>query len=240
IVRDDRPSFLQFARGNPFAAPDDVLGPPAAKRYRAPLHNLPLQLTSFIGREQVLAAIGQLLHANRLLTLSGPGGSGKTRLALQTSAAHLDHYPDGVWWVELAPLADPALLPQSIATALGIKETRSQLLTDLVAEHLRRRKLLLLLDNCEHLLGACADIAEQLLQTCPGLTILATSRERLAIAGERVFLVPTLSSPGLKESVPLEVAAESEAVRLFCERAQAGAPEMTLTAGNATAIATIC
>src|SRR5205085_4677017 len=138
IVRDDRPSFLQFARGNPFAAPDDVLGPPAAKRYRAPLHNLPLQLTSFIGREQVLAAIGQLLHANRLLTLSGPGGSGKTRLALQTSAAHLDHYPDGVWWVELAPLADPALLPQSIATALGIKETRSQLLTDLVAEHLRR------------------------------------------------------------------------------------------------------
>jgi non-specific serine/threonine protein kinase len=240
IVRDDRPSFLQFARGNPFAAPVGVLETPAAKPYRAPHHNLPLQLTSFIGREQALADIARLLPATRLLTLSGPGGSGKTRLALQTSAAQLGHYPDGVWCVELAPLADPALLPQTIATVLGVKETPGRLLTELLAEHLRPRHLLLLLDNCEHLIGACAEMAEHLLHNCPGLAILTTSRECLAIAGERVYLVPTLSLPGPIAREPLEAVAESEAVRLFCERAQAVAPAMTLTAGNAAAIAAIC
>jgi predicted ATPase/DNA-binding XRE family transcriptional regulator len=240
IVRDDRPSFLQFARGNPFAAPVAVPEAPAAKTFLAPNHNLPLQLTSFIGREQELADIARLLRVTRLLTLCGPGGSGKTRLALQTSAAQVDRYPDGVWMVELAALADPALLPQTIATVLGVKDPGGQLLTERLAEQLRPRQLLLLLDNCEHLIGACAKLAEHLLRTCPEVTILATSRENLAIAGELVRLVPPLSLPALGASAPPEAVAESEAVRLFCDRAQAVAPALTLTTANAAAIAVIC
>jgi class 3 adenylate cyclase len=147
-------------------------------------HNLPRQLTSFIGREREMAEVKQLLTTTCLLTLTGSGGCGKTRLALQVAADLVEEYPDGVWLVELAALTDPVLLPQAVATALGIREEPGRLLAATLADFLRPRALLLLLDNCEHLLTACAQLAESLLRGCPQLRILASSREGLGIGGE--------------------------------------------------------
>ena len=156
-------------------------------------NNLPVQVTSFIGRERELAEVRRLLDSTRLLTLAGPGGTGKTRLALQVAAEVLDGYSHGVWLVELAPLADPALLPQTVAAALGVREQPGRALQEVLADYLRPKRLLLVLDNCEHLIEACAQLAGRLLQVCPKLKLLATSREALGIGGEVTFRVPPLS-----------------------------------------------
>ena len=149
-----------------------------------PPHNLPSELSSFVGREKELLEIGRLLENNRLLTLTGPGGCGKSRLALAAASELVERFGDGAWMVELASLAEPSLVPQAVAFTLGVRERPVRSLTEALSDYLRTRKLLLILDNCEHLIDACAELAEALLHSCPGLRVLATSREALGIAGE--------------------------------------------------------
>ncbi len=149
---------------------------PPLKTLDSTPNNLPLQLTSFIGREDEIAECCSFLLANRLLTLTGPGGTGKTRLALQVAANLLGSFSDGAWSVELAPLADPVLIPQAIASALNLREKTGMPLLDVLVEHLRPRKILLVLDNCEHLIDASAQVADRLLRQCPDLKILVSSR----------------------------------------------------------------
>jgi len=202
--------------------------------------NLPPPLTSFIGRERALAEVIGLLGATRLLTLTGPGGTGKTRMALQIAGGLLDHYPQGVWLVELAPLADPAGVPAAVAAAVGIREEAGQPLLATLVAALRERRLLLVLDNCEHLLDAGAALIEALLRGCPQVSLLATSREVLGITGETVWRVPSLALPEGERLAPLDTLAQVEAVRLFVERAQAAQPHFALTAQNALLVARVC
>jgi class 3 adenylate cyclase len=163
---------------------------PPLKTLQTINHNLPVNLSSFVGREHELSGIKEKLENTHLLTLIGPGGTGKTRLSLQAGGESLPAFKDGVWLVELAPLADPALIPQTVAAVFGLRENPGSLLLDLVVDYLRNKQLLLILDNCEHLIDACARLADQLLRNCPDLKILASSREALGINGETVYRVP--------------------------------------------------
>jgi non-specific serine/threonine protein kinase len=212
-------------------------GAPRPDRPR-PLTNLPASLSSFIGREREIADVGRALTTTRLLTLTGTGGCGKSRLACEV-AREVDAYPDGVWLVELAPLADPGLLAQAVATTLGLRERVGQPLLEIVTMYLQAKELLLLLDNCEHLIDAVAPLVHALLRSCPRLRILATSREALRIAGEASWRVPSLPLPPEGEAA-VEVVRASDAVRLFVERARALQPRFALTSVNAPALAQIC
>lgn len=202
-------------------------------------HNLPLQLTSFIGRERELAEVKELLSNSRLLTLTGPGGTGKTRLALRMGQELLQLFADGVWLVELAPLKDDSLIPQNIASIFGLRELPNMPIIDIVTDYLRAKQLLLILDNCEHLVDACAKLSDHLLRSCPQLKIIATSREALDIAGETAFQVPSLSMPD-QTSITRAVAMGFESVQLFVERASAVNPKFSLTEENASDVAQIC
>ena len=202
-------------------------------------HNLPIQLTPFIGRAAALAAVQQMSSEERLVTLTGSGGTGKTRLALQVAAEALDRFPEGVWAVELAALTDPALLAQAVAGVLGVRGEPGQPLETGLIAYLQARTTLLLLDNCEHLLAACAALVERLLATCPGVTILASSREPLGLPGEAVYRVPSLGLPPSGMDAPGALAA-IESVRLFLDRVQAVQPHFRLTTENAPAVAQIC
>ncbi len=206
----------------------------------SPHHNLPIQLTTFIGREREMTEIERLLSEHRLVTLTGPGGCGKTRLALQVAAEVVAEYPDGVWFVEFAPLADPALVPQKLASTLGVREEPGRTLTVTLTNRLREKSLLLVLDNCEHLIEASAQLAEMLLQACPGLRILAPSREVLGLAGEFVWRVPPLSTPDFRHLPPLDCLAQYESVQLFIDRAMTAMPGFTLTGENASAVTQVC
>jgi non-specific serine/threonine protein kinase len=201
--------------------------------------NLPVALTSFVGRQHACAEVKQTLATARLVTLVGGGGVGKTRLALAVAESVADGYADGVWLVELASLADPDLVPQTVATALGIREQPGRPLITTLLDGLRARGLLLVVDNCEHLGQACADLVQALLRTCPSLRVLATSRERLGIAGEVVWRVLPLEFPTTGQD-RFALAEAPEAVRLFVERARAALPEILLAADNTAAIAEIC
>ena len=210
-------------------------------------NNLPVQLTSFIGRENQMAEVKDLLSAARLLTLTGVGGTGKTRLALQVAGDELDTFSDGVWLVELASLSDPGLVPQSVATALGVPEEVGRPRLATLTDALRARHLLLLLDNCEHVIEACARLAEGLLRACPELKILATSREALRIAGETTYQVPSLAFPERVDDREAPSTTHDatrftryEAVRLFIDRAVVVAPDFAVTKINAPAVAQIC
>jgi non-specific serine/threonine protein kinase len=214
-------------------------------RQPAPRHNLPLQLTSFVGREQALAEVGRLLATTRLLTLTGAPGVGKTRLALQLAGEGREAYADGVWLVELAPLADPALVPQAVATAVGVREQPGRRLVDTLADAVRGQELLLVLDNCEHLVEACATLADRLLRAGPRLRVLATSREALGIAGETTWWVAPLALPAAEPmaaagSERLAALEANEAVQLFVERARAAQPAFALTERNAGAVGQVC
>jgi predicted ATPase/DNA-binding CsgD family transcriptional regulator len=203
-------------------------------------NNLPLQLTSFIGREREMGQIGELLDANRLLTLTGPGGSGKTRLSLAVARDLARGFGDGVWLVELASLSDPDLVAQAVASVLGVRETPGTALVDSLCAYLVSRGTLLILDNCEHLVEACADLATTLLRSCPGLRILATSREALKISGETLFAVPPLSLPDPRPMSAVDGLPAYEATGLFVERTRAVRPDFALTEGNAMAVAQVC
>ncbi|CAA9531660.1 MAG: Cyclase homology domain / Predicted ATPase / Transcriptional regulator, LuxR family [uncultured Solirubrobacteraceae bacterium] len=200
--------------------------------------SLPEQLTSFVGRSGELARVRELLGEVRLLTLVGAGGCGKTRLAIQSGSDGAAGFPDGVWWVELAALENAELLPSAVTAALGLRDRRGQAPLEVLLEHLRPRRALLVLDNCEHLLGACAKLVDTLLRSCHGLVVLATSREALGVPGESPFRVPSLSLTA--ESGSLRAVAQSDAATLFVDRAGQANPSFTVTEDNAPAVATIC
>ncbi len=202
-------------------------------------NNLPVQLTSFIGRERELQEARERLASARLLTLIGPGGTGKTRLSLQLAADLLPSFSDGVWLAELATLTDPALVLQSVASIFRLREQLGMPLDELLTDYLREKDVLLILDNCEHLVDACAQLVDHLLRTSVRLKIIASSREALGIAGETVYRVPPLSLPERGESTR-EALAQSESAQLFVERAAAAKPRFTLTVQNAEPIAQIC
>jgi hypothetical protein len=167
----------------------------AARTPERPPHNLPSALSSFVGRKKELAEVRRLLEDTRLLTLTGAGGCGKTRLALAAAAELVATFADGVWLVDLAPLAEPSLVPQAVASTLGLREQPGRSLTKTLSDNLASKRVLLVLDNCEHLIEACAELAESLLRFCSGLRVLATGREALGIAGEFAWPVPRFLSP---------------------------------------------
>jgi DNA-binding XRE family transcriptional regulator len=207
----------------------------------APLTNLPDEPTPFIGREREIAAISSLLKQPpvRLVTLTGSGGVGKTRLALQVASTLLLDFRDGIFFVSLASLTDPTLVPSAIARTLGVKEQGGTSLTDTLRDQLQDSQLLLVLDNFEHLLDAAATVAE-LLDTCRELHILVTSRIPLHLVREHEYPVPPLSVPDLRRLPPAEILGQCEAVALFLDRTRAVQPEFAITEDNGPAVAEIC
>jgi predicted ATPase/DNA-binding XRE family transcriptional regulator len=203
-------------------------------------HNLPIPVTSFIGREQELGEVVRRLVDARLLTLTGIGGCGKTRLALEVARTVLERYPDGVWLVELAPVADPTLVPHLVASAVGVHAGTDQTVTGALTTALRNRHLLLVLDNCEHLLSACARMVDDLVRSCAYLQVLATSREALGLTAEVAWRVPSLSVPDAHQRFTLAELGANPAVQLFVERTTALQPHFALTERNAVAVAQIC
>ena len=208
---------------------------------------MPGPLSTFIGRKREIATVKGLLAEHRLLTMTGPGGCGKTRLALFAASELRADYEDGIWLAELDALADPALLPQAVASALGVREDAGYPLIEALINHLRTRSALLLLDNCEHIVESCAQFCAALLENCPGLRLLATSREVLGVPGEAVWIVPPLSLPDPQpwrspdsEEESLIAYQQSEAVQLFVARATAALASFALTGENASWVADIC
>ena len=216
--------------------PELRTGFPSPRSLDALPNNLPVQLSSFIGRERELAEVKRLLADHRLVTLTGAGGCGKTRLAVQAGSETLDRFSDGAWWVELAPLAEERLLGAAIAEALGVRPLPG--MTDLQAAgaYLAQRRALLVLDNCEHLAEACAEAAESLLGAAPELVVLATSRASLGVGGETEWRVPSLSLP----TDGSEALAASDAVALFIERAADARPDLAPGPDDADSVAAIC
>jgi len=207
-------------------APDLPQNFPAIKSLDIQPNNLPAQLTSFIGREKEIAEIKESLNSARLVTLTGSGGTGKTRLSIEVGTQLLRNFPNGVWMIELAPLSDESQIIPALAQAFGLQELPFNPLKNLVMDYLRDKKLLLILDNCEHLIAACAKLANDLLHQCAGLKILASSREALGIAGEVAYRTPSL--------------ADSESTSLFVDRAHAANSKFSLTDSNASSVAQIC
>ena len=206
-------------------------------------NNLPRQLTSFIGREREMAKVSELLGSTRLLTLTGSGGCGKTRLALQVARSAEKGYRDGVCMVQLASLENPQLVPRAVAAALGLLEQPRVMIEEIVEGYLAQRHLLMVLDNCEHLIEACAGLTHRMLGACPKLSFLATSREALRVAGETAWRVPPLSFPeGDDDHSGANTAGieKYEAVRLFVDRAVLAQPSFTITKSNSPSIAGIC
>ena len=205
-----------------------------------PRQNLPHQLTTFIGREKEIAEVGRLLASTRLLTLTGAGGCGKTRLALRVAGDVLTAYQDGVWLVECAVVRDATHIPQAVAAVLAVKEQAGRDLTETLAESLQPRHILLVLDNAEHLLEACSQLIHRLLRRCDRLAILVTSRERLNIAGELTYRVPSLSVPDARSGSRSEEILACEAARLFIDRARLQQPDLVITTKDASALGSIC
>lgn len=203
-------------------------------------NNLPIQLSSFIGREREIAEVTRLLSTTRLLTLTGSGGCGKTRLALQAAREMLDVFDAGVWLVELAAVSDPDLVTQKLALALRLREQPGRPLLASVLDYLQDKHLLMIMDNCEHLIAGCARLAEALLRACPSLRILTSSREALRIPGETTLRVPSLAMPDREDSASLEKLARVESVRLFVDRASDASPTFSLTIENAGAVVQVC
>ena len=203
-------------------------------------HNLPVQLTSFIGREKEMEEIKQFVLAHRLITLTGIGGTGKTRLSLQVAADVLHQFPQGVWFIDLAPLTDPELIPETILSSLGIPQQPGLTGLQQLNDYLKNKRLLLILDNCEHLIRACAGIVNAILSNSTELTVIATSREALGVPGELIWHVPSLSMPDVNQIRSVEALSQYEAVQLFIERAILAQPQFEVTNENAPAVAQIC
>ena len=214
-----------------------VIDPRQVRTERAAL--LPAPLTSFIGRERAIVEVSELVRSARLVTLTGPGGSGKTRLGIEVARSAAPGFPDGVQWIELASVTAPELVPHCLAVALGLRLDATRAAADVVIDFLRDRTVLIVLDNCEHVLGACADTAARVLAAAPGVHLLATSRSRLAIPGERNWPVPPLSIPAARERDPERVL-RAEAARLFIDRACMVLPAFRLDPPALAAIVEIC
>jgi predicted ATPase/class 3 adenylate cyclase/DNA-binding CsgD family transcriptional regulator len=224
-----------------FAHPDlpSDLGP--LRSLDAFPNNLPDQLTSFVGRARELDEVRTALGETRLLALTGAGGAGKTRLALQAAADALDSFPDGAWWAELAPLSEPEHVGEALAAALGVRPLPGKTALDATCTQLAERRALVVLDNCEHLVAACAEAADELLRRCPAVTVIATSRTPLGLAGETDWRVPSLSLPnGQPKRDSIAALSTSDAVRLFIERARKARPNFAVTNETAPAVAQIC
>ncbi|MFF7969813.1 BTAD domain-containing putative transcriptional regulator [Streptomyces sp. NPDC007905] len=210
------------------------------RRPPTPRHNLPAQATALIGREREMAEVEKLLGRSRLLTLTGAGGCGKTRLALAVAARRADGFRDGAWFVDLGGLAEPHLVPEAVAAALELHLPPTGGSREALIAQLGGRQTLLVLDNCEHLIDACAALASEVLARCPGVLVLATSREPLRSYGERTFRVPSLGLPDPRRLPSVEELGHFASVRLFVERAADATPGFRLTPGNAAAVAQIC
>lgn len=213
---------------------------PALRSLGALPNNLPIARTTFVGREQDVAEIKELIGRRRLLTLVGPGGIGKTRLALQVGRELLDGYADGVWFADFAPITDPELVSSVIAKVLGMSQQEGRRIDESIPPWLKRKKLLLILDNCEHVLATVAAIASSILDTAPAVSILSTSRQALDIAGEAVHRVPSLSIPENAAAAPIDDALHYGAVALFVDRAKAADTRFALTNDNTPLVAEIC
>jgi len=203
-------------------------------------HNLPIQLTSFIGRNHEIREITKLITEHRVLTLTGSGGTGKTRLSLQVAADLLNHFDHGVWFAELAPLTNPELIPQTILSVIGVSEQANKTPLEILKKYLHEKKVLIILDNCEHLIEASAKVVDTLLVAAPGLKVLASSREALGVKGELSYLVPSLSLPDPNHLPAIEQLSQYEAVQLFVDRALLVAPHFVVDKDNAPFIAKIC
>lgn len=203
-------------------------------------NNLPIQLTNFVGREREIAEVRERLATSRQLTLTGTGGVGKTRLALEVAARALESFPEGVWLVDLSAIVDPVLVPRAAASVLNIQEEAGRSLTALLGDYLLSKQALLVLDNCEHLATECAQLAEDLLRHCPAVRVVATSRETLGMVGEAVYRVPSLSLPDRRRLPAFDDLIQYEAVRLFADRAALSQPGFGLTQDNAATVARIC
>jgi len=213
---------------------------PALRSLEGTPNNLTQQLNSFVGRERELAEIKQMLASNRLVTLLGMGGIGKSRLSMQLAAELLDDFPDGVWFVELAALTDPSLVAQAVASVLGVKEEAGGSVIDALSKYVRDLRLLVILDNCEQVVHGCADVSKRLLQAGARVKILTSSRDYLQVAGETVYHLPTLSVPEAQQRVDIDSLLQHEAVRLFVDRASAARRDFRLTDKNAAAVIDIC
>ena len=213
---------------------------PALRSLEATPNNLPLQATSFVGRESELAELRSLLPNTRLLTLLGAGGLGKTRLSLQLGAETLDDFPDGVWFVELAPIADALVVPQTVASVLGVRGEPGQSVEEALHAFAKDRRLLLVLDNCEHLAQASADMIDGILRSSRDVKVVASSRVPLRVGGETTYSVTPLATPDPDHDLGLAALARCEAVRLFQDRALAVQPAFRLTEQNSAAVAAIC
>src|SRR5882757_8436907 len=211
-----------------------------AQPISTPRHNLPYQLTSFVGREQEIAQLEALVPAHRLVTLTGAGGAGNTRLAIEVASRLIDAFPDGVWLVELAALSDPRLVPQAVAKALELKEQPARTVLETLGDYLASKKLLLMLDNAEHLLEGCVQFMDLILRRSPDVAILVTSRERLGMMGELTYRVPSLTAPGPGDNFALDALLAYEGVRLFVDRARLLRPDFSVTPENAASLASIC
>jgi predicted ATPase/DNA-binding CsgD family transcriptional regulator len=240
---------LEYALENP--APDGAVreetvpsGQPPAGRPAdgtgGRRHNLPVPRSGFVGRERKMAEVERCLSTTRLLTLTGAGGCGKTRLALEAARQLVEDYPDGVWLVELASLKEGELVSGAVAAALGLQEQPDVPFTEALVDFLRQKRTLLIPDNCEHLIEDCADLVDTLLSTCEHLRVMATSRETLGVAGEVNLTVPSLTVPVSEAPADPESLGRYEAVELFVERAQSRTPAFELTPENAGAVADIC
>ena len=206
----------------------------------ASLNNLPPQLTSFVNRDKELPEIKELLHSYRLVTLVGTGGAGKTRCAIKIAAELLESFGDGVWLVELARITDPTLVANAVARTLTVEEAAGRPMLDSLLAYLKRKRLLLIFDNCEHVIGEASHVAAAMLRDCPGVRILATSRESLSIAGERVYRVPSLSVPASTDLWSAAHVTHFGAVRLFADRATSADNRFTVTVESAPHVADIC
>ena len=227
----------------PAARRNQFTGPPTGETARGVVvgrHNLPAQRNSLVGRRREILEAKRALAMTRLLTLTGTGGSGKTRLALEAARDLIGAYPDGVWLVELAPLSEEELVPQAVAKAVGVPEQPERLLADALVEAMRAKEMLLILDNCEHLVEATAGLVDMLLDSCPRLRVLATSREALGVAGEARWPVPALSVPDPSLSPTVMELEGSDSARLFAERARHRDPTFTVGSENVRVVAEIC
>ena len=231
VPGEERENFIRFARGEQ---------PTGSVVTTSPKHNLPYSLSSFIGREREIVEIQHLLNSARLVTLTGSGGSGKTRLAIEAARQLVKQFPEGVWFVSFASLTESYLVQQAIASVLNLRENPQQPLIETLIEYLFAKKLLLIFDNCEHLITECAHTAEKLLRNCLQLHILTTSREAMNITGEDQYYVPTLSLPA-KNAIPsFYILDRSEAAHLFVERAKTIKHDFKVTSENVEAILQIC